>query len=138
MLYQAQPRGGQPSNYVDSARGTPILSLATAARLLPAKQAPNVYPLQHLRSLGVLMESEPAQQTARSKMLKVRLEGKCKNILLAPDNGEPTRCSVRMELDHSVSRTFRLYDIQLLIPAEFATLLEIGLPLSLTLEQNGG
>ena len=68
-------------------------------------------------------------------MLKVHLEGKCKDIVLTPDNGEPTRCSVRVELDHNVSRNYRLYDIQLLIPAEFATLLEIGLPLSLTLEQ---
>jgi hypothetical protein len=69
-------------------------------------------------------------------MLKVHLEGKCKDILLTADNGEPARCSIRVQLDHNVSRKYRLYDVQLLTPAEFAAPLEIGPPICLTLEQN--
>ena len=65
------------------------------------------------------------------------LKGTCKNIQLTPENGEPTRCVIRVELDHNVSRTYRLYDIQLFVPAEFATLLEVNRPLFVTLEQNG-
>jgi hypothetical protein len=42
---------------------------------------------------------------------------------------------VRLQLDHNVSRTYHLYDVQIFVPAEFASLLEIGLSVALTLEQ---
>jgi hypothetical protein len=70
-------------------------------------------------------------------MVKVCLKGRCKNIQLNPANGEPIRCVIQVELDHNVSSTYRLYDVQLLVPAEFATLIEVGLPLTVTIEQNG-
>ena len=44
---------------------------------------------------------------------------------------------IQVELDHNVSVAPALYDIQFLIPREFASLLEVGLPLSVTIEQNG-
>ena len=69
-------------------------------------------------------------------MVKVCLRGKCKNIQLSADNGQPSRCLIDVELDHNVSQAYHLYDVRLLVPAEFATLLEVGLPLTLTLEQN--
>jgi hypothetical protein len=69
-------------------------------------------------------------------VVKVCLRGKCKNIQLSADNGQPSRCLIDVELDHNVSQAYHLYDVRLLVPAEFATLLEVGLPLTLTLEQN--
>jgi hypothetical protein len=38
-------------------------------------------------------------------------------------------------LDHNVPLTYHLYDIRLYVPTEFANLLEIGLPIIVTLEQ---
>lgn len=70
-------------------------------------------------------------------MVKVCLKGRCKSIALTAENGEPTRCVVRVELDHNISAAYRLYDVQLFVPAEFATLLEVGQVLMVTLEQNG-
>jgi hypothetical protein len=70
-------------------------------------------------------------------MVKVCLKGICKNIQLTPDNGEPSRCVIRVELDHNNSSAYRLYDLQFIVPVEFATLLEVGLPLIVTLEQDG-
>lgn len=72
-----------------------------------------------------------------SDVVKICLRGTCKAIGIIPTNGEPTRCEIRLELDHNVSLAYRLYDIQLFVPAEFATLLEIGRTVSVTLEQNG-
>ena len=69
-------------------------------------------------------------------MVKVCLRGKCKNIQLSANNGQPARCLIDVELDHNVSEEYHLYDVRLLVPAEFATLLEVGLPLTLILEQN--
>jgi hypothetical protein len=70
-------------------------------------------------------------------MVKICLRGHCKSIGIIPSNGEPTRCEIRLELDNNVSLAYHLYDIQLFIPTEFATLLEVGRTVSVTLEQNG-
>lgn len=45
---------------------------------------------------------------------------------------------IRVELDRNVLRTHGPYDIRLFLPIEFATLFEEGLPVVVTLEQNGG
>ena len=82
------------------------------------------------------METTGSQRT-RSKVVKICLRGKCKSIHLTSNNGEPARCAVLVELDRSVPLAYDLYDIELLVPTEFATLLETGLPVTLTLEQNG-
>jgi hypothetical protein len=63
------------------------------------------------------------------------MRGECKNIWF-PNNGSPARCMVRVELDHDIPLEYGRSDIQLLVPAEFATLLEVGLPLTLILEQS--
>jgi hypothetical protein len=49
--------------------------------------------------------------------------------------GEASRCEIRLELDHKVSLAYHLYDIQLFVPVEFASLLEVGRTVSVTLEQ---
>jgi len=56
---------------------------------------------------------------------------------MTPNNGIPSRCEIKIELDHDISQTYRAYDIQLFVPIEFATLLEVGLPLTITLDQSG-
>lgn len=68
-------------------------------------------------------------------MVKICLRGNCKEIRIVPIHGEPTRCMVRLQLDHNVPLTYRLYDVQLFVPIEFASLLEVGLPVALTLDQ---
>ena len=68
-------------------------------------------------------------------MVKICLQGNCKNIQLTPNNGEPSHCEVWVELDHDIPLTYRAYDIQLQVPVEFATLLEAGRALTITLEQ---
>lgn len=70
-------------------------------------------------------------------MVKICLNGKCKDIQLTPSNGEPSRCVVQIELNHILPLIYRRYDVQLFFPAELATLLEVGLPVTVTLEQNG-
>lgn len=70
-------------------------------------------------------------------MLKICLQGECMNIEPDPNNGKPARCLVRVELDHNVPLTYDRYDIELFVPTEFATLLEVGQPITVTLEQNG-
>jgi hypothetical protein len=70
-------------------------------------------------------------------VLKICLQGECMNIEPHPNNGEPARCLVRVELDHNVPLTYDRYDIELFVPTEFATLLEVGQPITVTLEQNG-
>jgi hypothetical protein len=70
-------------------------------------------------------------------MVKISLSGRCKSIGIIPINGEPSRCEIRLELDHNVSLASHLYDIRLFVPAEFATLLEVGRKVSITLQQNG-
>ena len=70
-------------------------------------------------------------------MVKICLRGTCRAVGIVPTNGEPSRCEIRLELDHNVSLEYHRYDIQLFIPVEFATLLEVGRAVSLSLEQNG-
>jgi hypothetical protein len=70
-------------------------------------------------------------------VVKICLHGKCKNIQITPNNGFPARCEVQIELDHNLAPSYRPYDLQLLVPAELATLLEVGHQVTLTLEQNG-
>jgi hypothetical protein len=70
-------------------------------------------------------------------VVKISLRGKCKHILLTTCNGLPARCVVRVELDQDIPITYDLYDIGLFVPTEFATLLEVGLPITVTLEQDG-
>jgi len=87
--------------------------------------------------LNSLCQPESTQERARSKVVKICLRGECKNIKLTSTNGEPVRCLIGVELDHNIPLTCHRYDIQILVPTEFASLLEVGLPLTLTLEQNG-
>jgi hypothetical protein len=70
-------------------------------------------------------------------MVKICLRGTCTSIGIIPNNGEPARCEVRLQLDFNVSPVYHVYDIQLLVPTEFATLLEVGRTATITLEQNG-
>lgn len=69
-------------------------------------------------------------------MVKISLKGKCQDIQVTADNGQPARCMIQVELDHSIPLAFHLYEIKLLVPTEFATLLEVGDPVTLTLEQD--
>jgi hypothetical protein len=87
--------------------------------------------------LGVegLRRPESAQEATRSKLVKINLRGKCKRIELAPDNRIPGRCMVRVELDYDISSMSDVHDIQLFVPTKFGTLLEVGLPVVVTLEQ---
>jgi hypothetical protein len=112
-------RQRRPRYCIDSRRPTPILEPATAARL-SSREHDGVYPLQQV-----------------SKMVKICLSGRCKHIGIIPVNGEPARCEIRLELDHNLSLAYHLYDIQLFVPVEFATLLEVGHTVTVTLEQNG-
>jgi hypothetical protein len=77
------------------------------------------------------------QRHAWSKMVKICLNGKCKDIQIIPRNGFPVRCKVRVELSRDIPMTYPLHDIELYVPAEFGSLLEIGLPLTVTLDQTG-
>jgi hypothetical protein len=70
-------------------------------------------------------------------MVKISMRGHRKNIEIIPNNGEPARCSVQVELDRYVSLEHRRCDIQLFAPAEFASLLEVALPINIILEQIG-
>jgi len=70
-------------------------------------------------------------------MVKIWMRGQCKNIEIIPNNGEPARHSVQVELDGYISLEHRRCDIQLFVPAEFASLLEVALPINIILEQNG-
>ncbi|MGC2330080.1 MAG: hypothetical protein WA581_01385 [Candidatus Acidiferrales bacterium] len=71
-------------------------------------------------------------------MVKVCLTGRCKSIQPTSQNGNPVHCVIQVEMDRGVSHAYSSYDIQLSVPIEFATLLEVGLPAVVTLEQNGG
>jgi len=42
---------------------------------------------------------------------------------------------VRVELDYDISSMSDVHDIQLFVPTKFGTLLEVGLPVIVTLEQ---
>jgi hypothetical protein len=70
-------------------------------------------------------------------MLKICLDGKCKGLKMVVGNGFPSRCTVQAELGHEIPVVFPIYNIELSLPAELATLLEIGRSLTITLEQNG-
>jgi len=63
-------------------------------------------------------------------MVKICLNGKCRKIEIIPNNGFPVRCKVRVELNRALD--VPLHDIHLYVPAEYATLLEVGLPLTVT------
>jgi hypothetical protein len=69
-------------------------------------------------------------------LVKICLRGKCTDVHLIPVNGEPARCVIQVQLDHDIPQTYHPYDIEMFVPTEFATLLEAGLPVSITLEQN--
>ena len=69
-------------------------------------------------------------------MVKVCLRGECTNVQLTTSNGVPARCLVRVALDHDIPLTYDLYEIELFVPTEIATLFEPGHPITLTLEQN--
>jgi hypothetical protein len=68
-------------------------------------------------------------------VVKICLRGDCKDIQIMATNGQPARCMVRIELDHSIPLEYHRYDIQLFVPTEFASLIETGLPVTITLEQ---
>ena len=69
-------------------------------------------------------------------MVKVNLIGKCTSIQLTPQNGEPARCQLNVELDGDVaSLVYHPYDLQLIIPVEFATLFLVGHAINITLDQ---
>ncbi len=70
-------------------------------------------------------------------MVKICLNGKCKDIQIIPNNGFPVRCRVRVELSRDILLTYPLHDIELYVPEEYGSLLEIGLPLTVTLDQSG-
>ena len=72
------------------------------------------------------------------KMVKVCLTGRCASIQPTANNGEPAHCVIQVELDRNVLRTHGPYDIRLFVPIEFAVLLEEGLPVVVTLEQDDG
>jgi hypothetical protein len=71
-------------------------------------------------------------------MVKVCLTGRCTSIQPASHNGNPVHCVIQVEMDHSALHAYSSYDIQLSVPIEFAALVEVGLPVVVTLEQNGG
>ncbi len=71
-------------------------------------------------------------------MVKVCLTGLCKSVQPTTHNGNPVHCVIQVEMDHGVSRAYGSYDIQLSVPIEFAMLIEAGLPVIVTLEQDGG
>jgi hypothetical protein len=68
-------------------------------------------------------------------VVKISLNGKCKDIQVIPNNGFPVRCKVRVELSRDIQLTYPIHEIELFVPAEYATLLEVGLPLTVTLDQ---
>ncbi|MFZ0784524.1 MAG: hypothetical protein WBC67_08110 [Candidatus Acidiferrales bacterium] len=45
---------------------------------------------------------------------------------------------IQVELDRGVLPVHGVYDVRLVVPIEFAMLLEAGLPVVVTLEQDGG
>jgi hypothetical protein len=56
---------------------------------------------------------------------------------MLPNNGLPARCMVRIDLDEAIPLTYPIHEIQLFVPTEFATLLQVGFPLIVTLDQFG-
>ena len=68
-------------------------------------------------------------------MVKISLNGNCKDIQMIPNNGFPVRCRVKIELSRDIRLTYPVHDIELFVPTEFATLLEVGLPVTVTLDQ---
>jgi len=71
-------------------------------------------------------------------MIKVCLTGRCTSIEPTAQNGKPAHSVIRVELDRDSSWSYSNHDIKLFVPIEFATLLEVGLPVVMTIEQNGG
>jgi hypothetical protein len=56
--------------------------------------------------------------------------------MLTPANGEPNHCLLTVQLDRNLAELlYRPYDVQLIIPVEFAAL--FGHPISISLGQNG-
>ncbi len=76
--------------------------------------------------------------TNGGEMVTVNLIGKCTNITLTPANGEPNHCLLTVQLDRNLAELlYRPYDVQLIIPVEFAALFSVGHPISISLGQNG-
>jgi hypothetical protein len=71
----------------------------------------------------------------RSKVVKICLRGECKDIQIVATNGQPARSMMRIELDHNIPLEYHRYDIQLFFPTEFASLIEVGATVGITLEQ---
>ena len=71
----------------------------------------------------------------RNNVVKICLSGKCKDIQMISSNGFPARCSVRIELSRDIQLTYPLHEIELFVPAEYGMLLEVGLPVTVTLDQ---
>lgn len=76
------------------------------------------------------------RKLSKEQVVKICLNGKCTNIQIIPENGFPSRCILQIELDRHLQLAYRPYDVQLFVPAELATLLEVGHPVTLTLEQS--
>lgn len=70
-------------------------------------------------------------------MVKICLNGKCKDIQIIPNNGFPVRCKVRVELNRDILLTYPFHEIELYVPAEYGSLLEVGVSLTVTLDQTG-
>jgi hypothetical protein len=71
------------------------------------------------------------------KMVTVTLNGKYSDIQLKPQNGEPERRQVNIQLDESLaSLRYRPDDVQLVIPCKFAALFLVGHPIRIALRQN--
>lgn len=68
-------------------------------------------------------------------MVKICLRGECKNIQIVATIGQPARCMIQIELDHNIPLENHRYDIQLFFPTEFASLIEVGATVGITLEQ---
>ena len=68
-------------------------------------------------------------------MVKICLNGKCKEIRVIPSNSFPVRCNVRIELSRGILLSYPYHDIDLFVPAEYAALLEVGMTLSVTLDE---
>jgi hypothetical protein len=68
-------------------------------------------------------------------VVKICLRGECKDVQIMATNGQPARCMIRIELDHNIPLEYHRYDIQLFVPTEFASLIEVGATVGITLEQ---
>ncbi|MFY9690967.1 MAG: hypothetical protein WA369_11480 [Candidatus Acidiferrales bacterium] len=84
------------------------------------------------------MDTPFGATTIEGKMVKVCLKGRCRSVEPTSHNGNPVQCVIQVELDRGVLPVHGVYDVRLVVPIEFAMLLEAGLPVVVTLEQDGG